>query len=133
MKMDIAAVTAPVHPDPLLNDLHDDESRIAGFTNYLVEYDLENYEIFRRSVAVVGIIDFAFCGRDTEEDWDSLYTSMAQNQPNQTDDATMDSNLLANITNSKKNWLFAAQSWKILRSDELDYHRIGEWFLWHID
>lgn len=135
MKVEIAAISAPVHPDTSMNGHGDDESRVAGFSKYLVEYDLKSYEIFRRAVAIVGAIEFALNGRDTEKDWDELYDSLLETRSRCTNEAdkVMFDSILTNQPNIRENWLSASQSWKGLRADTLKYHNIGSWFLEHVD
>jgi len=120
------------HYDADIRNEYVSEEKIKKIKNYLNENSLSNNEIITRTLFITQLFDYAFDGRDNEEDWDK---SMDRNldarnkMVEQGHSGDFIDNTLENWQHRKYFWIKLASEWKVLKSENLEISKLNKWWM----
>ncbi|CAM3163944.1 hypothetical protein [Flavobacterium frigoris] len=120
------------HYDESIRNEHISAEKINKIKNYLNDNSLTNNEIITRALFITRLFDYAFNGRDNEEDWDE---SMDRNldarnrmvQKGHSGDFI--DNALEDWQHRKYFWINLASSWNKLKVEYLEISKLEKWWM----
>ncbi|MCW3084244.1 MAG: hypothetical protein JWP12_1610 [Bacteroidetes bacterium] len=117
------------HPSKAVHS--DDLNPEAKFMVYLKETDLSNHEIAFRTLMISRLIDFAFSGKRTEEDWTKYLDrnlSIAARAKEKGISLEPVNYFFDNYSEDKAMWMTKNKEWESFKVLELNDEWIGDWY-----
>jgi hypothetical protein len=130
VQLDLAALSAPIHPDNSMLEHFGTDTLINGFNGYLLGDGLDSKEAFRRTVLIMAVIEFAMADRATSEGWNKsldFLLDMRNAGDTVARKETIDG-MLSKYPSRKEMWLNAAHSWAELKHSVLSRENITRWY-----
>lgn len=126
LQKELVSLACIYHVDESMHDC-----KLSEFLTYLDSSSLSAIDIISRTLLITRLIDFAFTGRTTEEEWQEVcdrHIYIKNTLEAQGKSADTSNRWLANYQGTKKAWIDLYGSWAEFIANELSNHQIMEWF-----
>lgn len=134
IKIELLYLCDGFHYDESIRKEYDGEKKIENFVAFLNNDFLSAEEVITRSLFTIGLLDFAFCGRDTEEGWDKTMDRNLDVRNRLTARGFSGENLdkaLEGWQSRKYFWIDLANSWYELKDNHLTTSDLSQWHLFN--
>lgn len=107
------------------------EDSLEGFLAYLDSSELNDRQIVARTLFVTRLIDFAFTGKETQQDWEEALDRLLLLRSRIAEtggDTKLEDETIANLEDNKTMWMDTAASWRKLMEEQLSNKQLAEWY-----